>query len=320
MANLGKSLYSNDWPQLEATRFASAAGGTAADFEQTVFLVPNPPDFYTPKGLNEGVVGWQRPVRLQVRSAVLVNDSGSDTNASGATNQTTFRLNVYRNGVLQGALGQLPLNVSTTLGTAVASADLGTVKTVTPAAMAGILPGQLLAVDTSTSLEYVRVISTTSTTFNARFTKTHATNATVVGVLPAHNGAPFIPADATTGTTSTTTVAPGAVTVTPASIFGIHVGDSLLVDVNAAQETVLVTAVTDTTFTATFANSHSGTWAIAAATSPATGAQKALGNGAPFELQEGDVVTVKRISNNVTGLATPNAVAQLDLTASERGR
>lgn len=319
MANLGKTIYTNDWPQIEGGRVASAAAGTAADFEQTLFAIPTPQDFYTPKGLNEGVSGYQRTIRMQPRSVSVINDTAADVDGN-ATNNCALRLNVYRGGVLQGALGYLPLSVATTLGTAVASGDIGSVKTVTPAAMTGIVPGALLSIDTSGSLEYVRVISTTGTTFNARFQKTHAGSAAVATVLPARQGAPFIPADATTGTTSTTTVTSGSTAITPASMYGIHVGDSLLCDVGGVQEVVEVTAVTATTFTAVFANAHSGTWAIAASTTPATGAQKALGNGSPFELQEGDVVSIQRISNNVTGLATPNMIVQFDLTASERSR
>lgn len=64
-------------------------------------------------------------------------------------------------------------------------------------------------------------------------------------------------------TTSTTTVAPGSVVVTPASMTGIAVGTNLLVDTSTAQETVTVTAVTSTTFTATFTKAHGpSSWAI----------------------------------------------------------
>ncbi|HWZ65626.1 MAG TPA: hypothetical protein VNX65_02390 [Patescibacteria group bacterium] len=46
--------------------------------------------------------------------------------------------------------------------------------------------------------------------------------------------------------------------VTPANMSGIKVGSQVLVDSGTAQETVVVTATTLTTFTATFVNSHTG--------------------------------------------------------------
>jgi hypothetical protein len=46
---------------------------------------------------------------------------------------------------------------------------------------------------------------------------------------------------------------------TPASMANIHVGSALTIDTGAAQETVLVTATTPTTFTASTVNAHNGT-------------------------------------------------------------
>lgn len=63
-------------------------------------------------------------------------------------------------------------------------------------------------------------------------------------------------------TTSTTVVAPGNATVTPASMSGIQVGMFLFVGGLTTAEMIQVTAITGTTFTATFTKSHSGTWAI----------------------------------------------------------
>lgn len=65
-------------------------------------------------------------------------------------------------------------------------------------------------------------------------------------------------------TTSTTAVAaPGSVAITPASMSNIQVGDLLGIfgGVGTA-EIVQVTSRTATTFTATFANTHSGTYNI----------------------------------------------------------
>jgi outer membrane protein OmpA-like peptidoglycan-associated protein len=68
-------------------------------------------------------------------------------------------------------------------------------------------------------------------------------------------------------TTSTDNIAAGTRILTPAAMAGtvqgvrwaIRVGSSLTIDTGASQETVTVTAVTATTFTAVFANAHNGT-------------------------------------------------------------
>lgn len=57
-------------------------------------------------------------------------------------------------------------------------------------------------------------------------------------------------------TTSTTTVAPGSVVVTPVSMTGITNGIILVVGSAGASELVTVTASTGTTFTATFLKAH----------------------------------------------------------------
>lgn len=63
-------------------------------------------------------------------------------------------------------------------------------------------------------------------------------------------------------TTSTTAVGAGTVTVTPSSMTNIVVGKGLIVGTGSSKETVTVTAITGTTFTAKFGVSHSGTWSI----------------------------------------------------------
>jgi hypothetical protein len=63
-------------------------------------------------------------------------------------------------------------------------------------------------------------------------------------------------------TTSTTAVAVGTVTVTPASMTNIGVNKLLIVGTGADLETVTPNAVTGSTFTAKFAKAHSGTWSI----------------------------------------------------------
>lgn len=74
--------------------------------------------------------------------------------------------------------------------------------------------------------------------------------------------APLMPTGAAIVNTTTTTAvsAAGAVVITPASMAGIQVGRALAVyGGTGTAEVVSVTAVTATTFTATFANTHSGT-------------------------------------------------------------
>ena len=51
-------------------------------------------------------------------------------------------------------------------------------------------------------------------------------------------------------------ISSGLQTVTPTTMVGISNGTSIIVDVGAAQETVIASGVTATTFNATFANSH----------------------------------------------------------------
>lgn len=66
-------------------------------------------------------------------------------------------------------------------------------------------------------------------------------------------------------TTTTTTISAGSQAVTPASMAGIRVGQRLVIDSGSTpSESVTVTAVTSTTFTATFANGYSGTTTIQA--------------------------------------------------------
>ncbi len=67
------------------------------------------------------------------------------------------------------------------------------------------------------------------------------------------------------GTTTTTTISAGSQAVTPASMANIYVGQRLVIDSGeATSESVVVTAVTSTTFTATFVNGYSGTTTVQA--------------------------------------------------------
>ncbi len=74
--------------------------------------------------------------------------------------------------------------------------------------------------------------------------------------------APVVPTGATVVNTTTTTAvaSAGAATITPASMVGITLGRALAIyRGTGTAEVVTVTGVTSTTFTATFANTHSGT-------------------------------------------------------------
>jgi hypothetical protein len=64
------------------------------------------------------------------------------------------------------------------------------------------------------------------------------------------------------GVTVTATISAGSQTVTPTSMGSIWLGRLLGVDSGSNFEAVYVTAVTGSTFTATFAKAHSGTWQV----------------------------------------------------------
>jgi len=66
-------------------------------------------------------------------------------------------------------------------------------------------------------------------------------------------------------TTTTTTISAGSQAVTPASMTGIYLGQRLFIDSGSTpSESVVVTAVTASTFTATFVNAYSGTTTVQA--------------------------------------------------------
>lgn len=124
-------------------------------------------------------------------------------------------------------------------------------------------------------------------------------------------------------TTAPTTVVAGSQVVTPASMANIVVGSQLVFAGGVgATETVTVTAVTATTFTATFANGHSGGYTItsapvlsivfAAGTNLAAHTPTQLAatlNSVMNQFKSGDVLTVARVSSG-TGLASPAMTIQ----------
>lgn len=128
---------------------------------------------------------------------------------------------------------------------------------------------------------------------------------------------------AVVSTSSATTVTAGVNVVTPASMAGIYNGQALTFSGGTgATEIVYVYSVTSTTFTALFANGHSGGYTIVS--SPLATISYASGTNAtkwvPVTMtltqktnyvQKNDVITVARVSTG-TGLASPNGVVQVD--------
>lgn len=129
-------------------------------------------------------------------------------------------------------------------------------------------------------------------------------------------------------TTATTAVTgAGSATITPASMAGIFVGQTLAISGGTGTaENVVVTAITSTTFSAVFANTHSGTYNIAqaplATTTFASGTNAAAYTPISFNIPRGsntckggDVITIQRVSNG-TGLASTAFVAAIDWVPS----
>jgi hypothetical protein len=123
------------------------------------------------------------------------------------------------------------------------------------------------------TLRLVALITETSLTGQA-------TNYFTWNVLQKRAGALLVNTTASAVNTSTSTAvsAAGSVTITPASMTGIFVGNPLLVDTSTSQETVIVTAVTATTFTATFTKTHSSTWTIVSTSGAQTIAPASMAN------------------------------------------
>lgn len=335
MTRPNRSL-NRDWPMIEAVAFGALAAGSAADpaagSETQVALLPNLLDAFPPSSVPGVGVAGELPNNRQVVRLAAFAKQGTTATAGVAANYADLVAVVYRfqaSGLpgstfpqpyLQGVIAHYSMRVNTTLGTGVTG---GATATVTPPSMTGILPGMLLAVGASNTAayEYVRVLSTTSTTFTAFFANTHLSSVAVTSILPPNGATPFSLAASgvcPSGVTAGASVTAGAdQTVTPAgmpsiTMIGIHVGDTLLVDTvgSGVQEKVVVTAVTLTTFTATFANAHGSSAPIVTA-SDAYGVPL-LANGARFTLQPGDLVKLTRLSNNVTGLATPAGTFYMD--------
>lgn len=294
-----------DLPQLETAAYASLAAGTAADPAQDVLVTAVPELKYGWLGsanLNQGQASELPLNSMAVRLVSFVSQGAANTVAN-ATNNCELRLNVYRAGVLQGALAYYPLSINTTTSQAVSAGNAGTVQTITLTSMAGVKPGMALLIDTAGSAELVYVQATSATAITAYFSKAHTSGVAATTALIPFRPVNFLLLNGASTTATTAVGGAGSATITPASMYGIRVGSQLAISGGTGTaETVTVTAVTATTFTATFAGAHSGTYNVVS-TGSNTGA---------FELQPGDVLAVQRISNNVTGLATPAGVVQVE--------
>lgn len=310
MAQLSKNMgRGKDLPQLEAASFASLAAGTATDPAQDTILaaLPDLKLSFLPSLLGTGLSGNMPINRMAVRQAMLISQGSANT-VGNATNNCELRMNLWRKGVLQGMLAYYPLTVNTTIGTAVTAGQAGSVQTVTPASMTGIKAGMALGVGSGGTFEVVYPYNITATTFTAYWAFAHANSDAVTSILVPFQPIAMIPAVGVNTTSSTTITSGSNKTVTPNDMHGIHVGDQLFfTGGTGTAETVTVKTVTNTTFTADFANGHSGGYTISLA-SPAN---------IPVEIQAGDVITINRLSNNVTGLATPTMLVEVEWVASK---
>jgi len=297
MARLAPSLgRRRDWPQVESINVSSVAAGSATDYEKCIFTVP---DLTKVNPAVSGTAGDVPINSVAVRMMYIIPDT---TITGQATNFFTFNFLQRRN-----------LAVNTTGPSTIASGS----RTITPASMNNINLNSVLVIDTVASgvQETVTVSAVTATTFTATFSNAHT------GPFPIVNGnlASF-----PVTTSSATTVTAGTMAVTPLSMSNIAIGTTLRFSGGTgATEDVIVNAVTATTFTATFANGHSGAYTItsspigsivfSAATVVATSLLPTqlslivpLGTS---PLIAGDVLTLQRVSSNATGLATPATTA-----------
>lgn len=306
MTQLNKALgRRRDLPQIEASAYAALAAGSAADPAQDTVIVAVPQliHAFLPGSLGEGFAG-SLPINRMAPRVVSFISQGSANTVGNATNNFELRMNVWRAGVLQGHIAYYSLAVNTTITPAITATGVQAVAVVSAA---NIVAGSALLVDAGASAELVYVQSISGSNITANFTKTHSAGAAATSALVPFRPVDFIIVGGVNTTSSTAVGAAGSATITPASMHGILVGESLSISGGVGTaETVIVTAVTNTTFTAVFANTHSGTYNI----------QSASYSG-PFELQEGDTLSFQRLSNNATGLASPAGLIQIEWVPSK---
>lgn len=266
----------------------SVAGGVSTDFEHVIYFTPDLTMFQA-----SGETGDMPINAMNVRLAILSFEAAL---TGVATNNFTLNF-------IQRRAGNILVN--TTSATTVTGAGTATI---TPASMANISLNSRLVFSGGTGATETVVVSAvnfTGGTFTATFANNHSGAYTI-------QSAPLATVTYAT-TTSATTVVAGVNTVTPASMASIYVGSRLQFSGGTgATEVVLVTSVTATTFTANFANGHSGAYTIAIAELAFVNHQFYVPMGPFNAILPGDVVTLQRISNG-TGLANPALTVGLDL-------
>ncbi len=298
MAVISKMLgRRRDMPFTSTFLAPAVAAPTANDYEYAAFTLPNL-SALTPS--TAGSAGDMPVNAVAVRAIYLMPLS---TITGQATNFFSYFVNVRRN-----------LGVSTSATATIASGS----SVVTPVGgtlMNNIQVGTRLDIGTPGTPETVAVTAVTGTTFTATFAGAHTYAATPIPIVNSV-ATPFmaIPVN----TTSATTIVASTMAVTPVSMSNIVPGMSLyLAGGTGAAELVVVQSTTATTFTATFANGHSGAYTIIqaplaiitySATTVVTQALNAALFNPPYLnniLLPGDILTVYRNANNATGLATP---------------
>src|SRR5579859_2920787 len=202
VASTTKSLGRNrDWPQLESVQFASLSAGTGNDAAQdtTIFALPDLRLSWLPGNQNQGLMGALPNNRTSIRQASFTSSGSANTNG-GASNNFDFRVNTYRNGVLQGCLAYYTMAVSTTLGTVVNGTGVatttstaitgGSTTTFTVASATNIVAGSVLALagtgTDSSKMDSVTVASTSGTSITVSVAPVNSySNLVLVSVAPA---------------------------------------------------------------------------------------------------------------------------------------
>ncbi len=211
---------------------------------------------------------WTFRVRSFTSTFSSANTFFADTPSSYATKTgakfytytaaATLSIEMYSNYFSAKTLGTAINAVSTTLAPSSLRVDttsgttfLAGTRTVTPASMTNIVNGiKLLFGSNAVTLEKVTVSNVTGTTFDATFKNGHSSGEAIKSIddwaVPEVD------------TTVTAGFAAGAgVVVTPATMANIVAGMGLIVGFGGeAEETISVTSVTATTFTATFLYAH----------------------------------------------------------------
>jgi hypothetical protein len=272
MTNFAKQGGRNrSFPQLESARSSLTTAGNGNDGNQLVLAVVTDPKLkFNPTNLGVGVQDRHPPAQMTLTEAMFISENGT-TNVlpAGTTDTFDWRVNVWRKGVNQGCIAFYPMSFVTTISSPVSNGASTTSTTavspgsvaVTPASVVGIVVGIVLLIDAgNANQEYVVVTSggVGGTTFTATFANSHSGTYSIRTVVP----------PGAVNTTATTAVTSGATVITPADMTNIVPG--ILLNVysgTGTAETVPVTATTSTTFTATFANSHSGTYSISLSSS-----------------------------------------------------